>query len=67
MGYTKKVVVKRIISPDGRVISEAKSVVETSNEEATTSTTHQTVTVRSNYSSSSSFTFVSVSSTNSSR
>ncbi|NJL52431.1 MAG: hypothetical protein HC930_09805 [Hydrococcus sp. SU_1_0] len=67
MGYAKKVVVKRIISPDGRVISEAKSVVETFNEEATTSTTNQTVTVRSNYSSSSSFTFVSVSSINSSR
>jgi predicted RNA-binding protein YlqC (UPF0109 family) len=59
VSYTKKVDVKRIISPDGRVISEAKSVVETSDEEGT-STMHQTVTVRSNYSSSSS-TSVSVS------
>jgi hypothetical protein len=61
MGHSKKVVVKRIISSDGKVISETKSIVETSDEEGTLSTTHQTVTFRNNYSSSSSSASVSAS------
>jgi hypothetical protein len=62
VGYSKRIEVKRIISPDDRVISEAKSVIETSHQEGTTNTTHQTVTVRSNNCSSSSSTSVFVSS-----
>lgn len=39
-----KVVIQKIISPDGRVIAEAKSVASTSNEDE--GTVNQTVVVR---------------------